>query len=278
MFYHYKDTRLYYEVVGEGKPVLLLHGLACDMNLMKGCMEPVFKNRSGYKRIYVDLPGMGQSDAHFDFATADKIIEVLSAFSEERIEENFLLVGESYGGYLCRGLLGRQLDRVDGFMLICPVVVPQAKIRQLPEKNLMFGDEDHLNTLKESSRAAFCEYAVIADERTYRRHRQEIVVGLKRANYEFIDELRKNYHFEEDFNGSIRNKTFHNPTLFVCGRQDNCVGYRDLWTLLEDYPRATFGVLDVAGHNMQIEQPELFESLTKNWLDRVETFKKGDVL
>lgn len=278
MFFSYKSTRMYYEVIGEGKPILLVHGLACDMNLMKGCMEQVFDKKPGYKRIYVDLLGMGESDADLEFASAEKMIEVLSAFSREVIGEGFLLVGESYGGYLCRGLLAREMHRVDGLMLICPVVVPQVSERHLPKKDFMIQDREYLNTLKESSRNAFCEYAVIADERTYQRHKAEIVVGLKKADYKFIEELRKKYQFEEDASGRIREKIFCNPTLFVCGRQDNCVGYRDLWELVEDYPRATFAVLDVAGHNMQIEQPELFEAMTQNWIERVENVQRGEML
>lgn len=39
--------------------------------------------------------------------------------------------------------------------------------------------------------------------------------------------------------------------------------------LLPHYPRATFVVLDVAGHNLQIEQPTLFDALIMEWLDRV---------
>ncbi|CAM02087.1 hypothetical protein SACE_2808 [Saccharopolyspora erythraea NRRL 2338] len=35
------------------------------------------------------------------------------------------------------------------------------------------------------------------------------------------------------------------------------------------YPRASFAVLDVAGHNLPIEQPELFGALVLEWLDRV---------
>ena len=43
--------------------------------------------------------------------------------------------------------------------------------------------------------------------------------------------------------------------------------------LLEDYPRATFAILDTAGHNLQIEQEEVFNSLFLNWLERVEKYK-----
>jgi pimeloyl-ACP methyl ester carboxylesterase len=57
----------------------------------------------------------------------------------------------------------------------------------------------------------------------------------------------------------------------LMGRQDNIVGYRDQWDFIEDYPRASFVVLDKAGHNLQIEQDVLFNALVKEWLDRVKT-------
>ena len=66
---------------------------------------------------------------------------------------------------------------------------------------------------------------------------------------------------------------FSKPSLFITGRQDNAVGYYDLYNLLEDYPRATFAILDTAGHNLQIEQEEVFNSLFLNWLERVEKYK-----
>lgn len=70
----------------------------------------------------------------------------------------------------------------------------------------------------------------------------------------------------------IKEMCYTKPSLFICGRQDNCVGYRDLWELIEDYPRAAFLIIDAAGHNLQIEQPEMFEASMHNWLLRVETY------
>ena len=63
---------------------------------------------------------------------------------------------------------------------------------------------------------------------------------------------------------------FDKPTLFLCGRQDNCVGYKDLEKLLDDYRRASFAILDGAGHNLQIEQNSLFQEIVRNWLERIE--------
>jgi pimeloyl-ACP methyl ester carboxylesterase len=62
---------------------------------------------------------------------------------------------------------------------------------------------------------------------------------------------------------------FVQPTLFITGRQDQIVGYRDAWARLEHYPRATFAVLDIAGHNAHMDQPGLTAALMTDWLHRV---------
>jgi pimeloyl-ACP methyl ester carboxylesterase len=65
---------------------------------------------------------------------------------------------------------------------------------------------------------------------------------------------------------------FPSPTLILTGRQDSTAGYRDTWAILENYPRATFAVLDRAGHLVVVDQPELFQSLIREWLNRVEEY------
>ena len=45
---------------------------------------------------------------------------------------------------------------------------------------------------------------------------------------------------------------------------------KDLEKLLDDYRRASFAILDGAGHNLQIEQNSLFQEIVRNWLERIE--------
>jgi pimeloyl-ACP methyl ester carboxylesterase len=63
---------------------------------------------------------------------------------------------------------------------------------------------------------------------------------------------------------------FPAPALIFAGRQDSRSGYHEAWQILENYPRATFAVLDRAGHAVVLEQRALFASLVSEWLDRVE--------
>ncbi|EJQ47076.1 hypothetical protein IEE_01699 [Bacillus cereus BAG5X1-1] len=260
-----KDAEIYYEIVGEGKPVIIIHGCAPDHRLMKRCMESVFQKYEDYQRIYIDLPGMGKSTAPDWINSSDRIVEVLITFIEEIISaEEFLLVGESYGGYLARGILSKMFERVNGLLLVCPVVVAQPGKRLLPDKQVIVRDEEFLKTLTSTEREEFCELAVVANEYTYKRFKEEIKPGLDVANNEFIERLQKNYSFTLDFH----RKKYEKPVLLLAGRQDISVGYQDIVRIIEDYPRATLAVLDMAGHNLQIEQPDLFESLVWEWIRR----------
>jgi pimeloyl-ACP methyl ester carboxylesterase len=77
------------------------------------------------------------------------------------------------------------------------------------------------------------------------------------------------------FDVDALDEPFAKPVLVLAGRQDHISGYRDSWDVLEIYPRATFAVLDRAGHRLQMEQEELFNALVNEWLDRVEEFCSG---
>ena len=68
---------------------------------------------------------------------------------------------------------------------------------------------------------------------------------------------------------------FGEPALFLLGRQDHVVGYRDAWKILEHFPRATYAVLDQAGHVPSVEQVQLERALISEWLDRVEASASG---
>jgi pimeloyl-ACP methyl ester carboxylesterase len=59
------------------------------------------------------------------------------------------------------------------------------------------------------------------------------------------------------------------------GRQDHVCGYREAYQLLDNYPRASFAILDGAGHVLPFEQKTLFRALVSEWLDRVEEYTQS---
>lgn len=264
------DLTVYYEVHGEGRPLLTLHGFTPDHRIMKGCLEPVFAQRPGWQRIYFDLPGMGRTKGPDWLTTSDQMLDVVMAFIEAVLpERSFALAGQSYGAYLARGVLRRLPERVDGLALIAPLVLPLHKNRTVPTHQVLVEDPDLIAGLPEEGRAAFVDFAVVQTRRVYERTRDEVGVGVDAADVQFLERLLQHgYPFSEDVDAD--QPPYERPALFLMGRQDATVGYRDAWRLIEQFPRATFAVLDRAGHNLQIEQEGLLNCLVGEWLDRLE--------
>lgn len=72
-----------------------------------------------------------------------------------------------------------------------PCCCSGARKRTRPNKQVIVEDKEFLNTLTSTDREEFCELAVVANEYTYKRFKEEIKPGLDVANYEFIERLQK---------------------------------------------------------------------------------------
>ena len=267
-----KGLSINYEIRGEGRPIVLLHGYFVDHRLMSGCMEPIFEDKAGYKRIYIDLPGMGRSQSADWIKNSDIMLDIIIEFIEKIIpNENFILIGESYGGLLARGLVYRIAGRIDGLFLLCPAILMDHRKHDTPEHIVMSKDEALLSSLDPADAEGFSSMNVVLTPGVWERYRDEILPGVKIGDEVFLSSIL-NSEYVFSFDCDKLSEKFCKPTLFLVGRQDSCVGYRDAWNILENYPRATFAVLDKAGHNLQIEQRGVMSSLVDEWLERVSEF------
>jgi pimeloyl-ACP methyl ester carboxylesterase len=263
-----RDIPLFYETYGTGTPIILLHGYGSDHRLMKGCMEPVFAQRQGWQRIYLDLPGMGQTPGREQIKSTDDMLDIVLAFLDAVIPgQRFLLAGESYGGYLARGVVLRKADLLEGMALICPGIIAERSRRTVPPRTVIVENPPLLAMLAPADAEEFGSISVVQDHSTWERFRDEVLSGASLANGLFLEKIRQ--HADYSFDVDRLPQPFAKPVVMLLGRQDSSVGYQDAWRILENYPRATFAVLDRAGHNLQIEQPRLFNALVGEWLDRV---------
>ena len=270
MEYTVRDIPIYYEVHGSGRPILMIHGWSPDHRLMKGCMEPVFQSvDTAWQRIYFDLPGMGKTPGRPWITGTDQMLKVILEFIDGVIpEQHFSVAGESYGGYLARGVIKERTAQVEGLLLICPIAIQETYRENATAFQVLEKDEAFVASLSEEERRYFEGINVIQNQRVWERFREDILPGLKVADYAFLEQvLSQQVPYVENVDRIAQ--PYPQPTLMVMGRQDSAVGYRDHWQLIENFSRASFVVLDKAGHNLQIEQDVLFTALVKEWLARI---------
>lgn len=257
MEYVAREVPVHYIEHGEGLPVLGLHGAGVDHRELMACLDPVFDGLAGYRRIYPDLPGMGRTPAPETIACADDILELLLAFIDGVVGAQPLLVlGHSAGGYYAQAIAARRPEQVMGLALLCPLL---AGIHDVPDHDVVVGSGS-------IGSAESRDYFTVQTPTTLDRYEQYVQPAARLADRSALARIGERWELTPL---SDEPAPYRCPTLLLTGRQDSSVGYSRTWELLGHYPRATFALLDKAGHALPHEQPELLRGLVTEWLGRV---------
>jgi len=273
-----QNIPVYYEEFGDGKPIIFIHGWSVDHRLMSECFEPIFSQLHGYKRIYLDLPGMGRTPSANWIKNSDNTLKILIEFINNIIgKSRFLLAGESYGGYLSMGLIYEFGNKIDGVLLLCPMVDSWESINKperLPKREIIW--QSGLSDLKEEENdiKTFLNVAVVATQEVFEKFKSNVLSGMKIHDKEFLSKYKGEYN--HNLEKALQKITFEKPSCILTGRQDNHAGYSVAYEILDRFPRATFAILDCAGHNLQIDIEPTFVQLVKDWIWRVELEDKRE--
>ncbi len=248
------DIAIYYETYGTGRPIVMLPGRPSDHRVMLRFMEPLFAQRDGWLRRTPSVDRL---------ATHDQMLDAVLAFIDTVIPgQRFVLAGLSYGGYLARGVLYHRAASIDGLLLCAPQVKADPAQAHLPLRTTLVEDP------RLAAELGPIAGLIVVQSPTVVEAVRDLLAEVQLADHPFNERLEAADPFS--FDVDTLPAPFGAPTLMLTARQDHLCGYRDAWDLLDNYPRATFAVLDRAGHFVNIEQDVLCQALMREWLDRVE--------
>lgn len=104
-----------YTLLGQGKPVMLIHGLCEDRKIWEYHGTVLAEN---YRVIIPDLPGYGASapfpDADFSL---EKMSDALFTLADQEELNSFAVVGHSMGGYTGLAMAGKYPERIQSLSL-----------------------------------------------------------------------------------------------------------------------------------------------------------------
>jgi pimeloyl-ACP methyl ester carboxylesterase len=263
--------------IGEGLPVLIIHGWQMEGKAEELDFEPIFNKTPGLRRIYVDLPGMGTTPA-INVKDLDDIYLRLVQFIDSRLgKSRFLLVGSSCGGYLARAIAQKYIEQVDGLLLRVPLIEPKDSMRDLDAFKPLVANEQLMSNLSAEDKTLLGNVLIQTPayvETLKAKYEKVLLPADKAADKKVLDPIRADPNrYQLSFSLDNENAKFFAPTLVVCGRQDESVGYRDSLRLLELYPRSTYVVLDRGTHGLPIDENSVFEALVRDWIFRVDEWR-----
>jgi pimeloyl-ACP methyl ester carboxylesterase len=259
--------------VGAGTPLLLLHGFGGDHRCLLS-LDPVFAGSGRWRRIYVDLPGMGATPAG-GVASTDEVAAALGDFVRRAVGgRQFAVVGNCYGGMLARWVAHEFAAHVIGLAVLAGVWVADPERRSLPPRHVVEPHPELLERVPGDVAAGYREHAVV--ESAYGvREWAKMKAGFDCADRAALARIRQRFALSAEPEDA-HPEPFEPPTLVLSGRQDHVAGYADALGRLEHYPRATYAVLDRCGHRPHLDRPKATAMALTDWMKSVRRYRGPD--
>jgi pimeloyl-ACP methyl ester carboxylesterase len=258
--------------VGEGPPVLLLHGMGATKLSWMPLLAPLAER---CRVIVPDLPGHGESAKPRASYGPRFYAGVVRRLLDEAGVGRAVLIGNSLGGRIALEVAARSPGRVRALVLLAPAVAglpfpSYARLLRLVPTELgaiplpMRRRLIHLGIKQlfaHPERLPRNAYVAAIDEfiRVYRSGR---------ARMALLASMRSLVRDRPDlFWGMVRGVSA--PTLVVHGELDRLVPVRLGRVLASTMPRAELALLPGVGHVPQFEVPEVTAGLVRSFLDQV---------
>jgi pimeloyl-ACP methyl ester carboxylesterase len=223
---------MYYEVHGEGEPLVLLHGFSGSGTSAWGRFIPEFSK--SYRVIVPDLRGHGRSTNPAGEFTHRQSARDVFAFLDALEIKEFQGMGISTGGITLIHMATQQPERVEAMVLIgATIYFPEqarAIMRQVGERELT--EED------------------LARERRIHKHGDEQIRALREQFHGFKDSY-DDMNFTKPYLGTIQART-----MIVHGDRDEFFPIEIPVEMYRSIPSAELWIVPGGGH-VPIHDPEM---------------------
>ncbi len=227
MVFNYNGSDMYYEIKGEGKPILFLHGWGTNIESFVPVIASLSKE---FKTIAVDFPGFGKSAEPEGVWGVSDYTDVIESFIMEMGFEKIDIIAHSFGGRVTILLANRIPGRI-GKIVICDGA------GVLPKRGL-----DYYIKV----------YSYKIAKKLFKLFGAESAGRLKRAGSEDYRRLNENMRatfirvVNEDLTKYLKN--IKNPVLLVWGEKDETTPLYMAKIMENELDDAGLVVFEGAGH------------------------------
>lgn len=244
----------FFRQAGEYDPskqtVLFIHG-ACQSSLTWEYQFGLFDTYKRFNSVFIDLPGHGESEGN-GFRSINDYCDFINEFRIEIAAGNIVIAGHSMGGRICQKFLIKYPEVSTGAILAgtgSRIKITRAVI------NAIKHDFDHFCKLAtENSFSSNAEHEI--REHFHRRLKQSNRVSC------LNDMLACN---EFDVTDDIRR--IQVPCLIIAGSEDILAPVKYSRDLYNKIRNSRLEIIEDSGHFMMIEEPMIFNSLLRKFLD-----------
>lgn len=264
------DISIYYEVHGEGEPLLLIAGLGGDLTAWM-LQTPEFSKK--YRVIVFDNRGVGRSDTpDIPYSTemmADDTAGLMDALSIEKAH----VLGQSMGGAIAQELALKYLQRVKSLILADTEARPYSLCNYVMNAWVKMRQEDvSLETfIRNQLPWLFTDKFFENPEQVQTMIDTMLANPYPQPAYAFARQVAAIIEYDAlDRIGHITA-----PTLVITGKEDILLPVKPSEELAAGIPHAELVLLEGGGHASWSEIPDKFNRAVLEFLAKVEGGERG---
>ena len=254
------DAEIFYRVLGEGSPVVLLHPFPADHEIWLPVAE-VLSTR--HRVILPDMRGHGESGVGDGPATMEKHAADIARVMDDAEVGKAPLVGVSIGGYALFEFWRRHRGRVSALGL-CNTKAP-ADSAEVRAGRLQAAKD----VLERGTELFFQSMISRLLGKSTRETRPDLIDGalamMRKMSPEDVAQVQRG--MAERPNSVDTLKTIDVPTLLVTGDADILTGLNEAELMRQHISGSQLRVIAKAGHYAPWEQPEEVSKLLRQFLE-----------
>jgi 3-oxoadipate enol-lactonase len=258
------DIRIYYEVHGEGEPLVLIMSMGSDLSGWERQI-PDFSKR--YRVIAFDNRGSGRTDAPdepYSIAMmADDTVALMDALGIEKAH----VLGKSMGGYIAEELVIRHPRRVESLMLAATSIGPY--VAETPILESWVREAAH--GIDRKTLFQLMLPFIFTDKTFEDPENVEMAVETiaTRPQATPIYAMKRQFIACAEHNARGRTGRVEAPTLVLAGRNDLFIPFTLSEELAASFPEARLVMLDGGGHELNVDVPDKFNRAVLEFLAEV---------
>jgi 3-oxoadipate enol-lactonase len=254
------DADIFYEVLGTGPPVVLLHPFPASHDLWKPAAQTLVAH---YRVILPDLRGHGDSEIGEGPATMEKHAADIARVLDHEEVRRAPVIGVSLGGYVLFEFWRRYRERVEALVL-CNTKA-SADASEARAGRLQAAAE----VIERGTEPFFESMLPRLMGKTTHSNRPDLVEGalrmMRKMSAEDVAMVQRGMAERPDSMETL--KTINVPTLLVTGDEDIFTGVADAELMRQNISGSQMRVIAKAGHYSPWEQPEEVGKLLRQFLD-----------
>jgi len=256
------DADIFYEVLGSGPPVVLLHPFPANHNLWKPAAQAL---TTRYRVILPDLRGHGESGVGDGPATMEKHAADIARVLDHEEVRRAAFVGVSIGGYALFEFWRKYRARANAIILCntkAQADTPEARAVRLQAATFV---------LERGTELFFGSMIPKLMGKTTRDTRPDLVEGalrmMRTMSPEDVAMVQRGMAERQDSVETL--KTINVPSMLVTGDEDILTGVGEAELMRQNISGSEIKLIAKAGHYSPWEQPEEVGKLLRQFLDRL---------